>query len=359
VKKTLFAVLAVLLVLIPLQLRADWTIVIPVAYGFDLDTPTIVADDDRIVTVVNLAGTGTYTIAAQPDVPRNLTVTVVDTGPSITTGILTATGTDVNGDVATETFDLTGPTLTFTGAKIFASVTGFSSTGVATLGGAGDETLKVGVGAVIAPIFCSYTGPHRGPKQIVTSGSSTTVTGLASADAFDGVAVGDMLLIGEQTRYVAARANAHSITVGPTTINLSTSGVGFDYKTLSCGYGDTYGWVHTSDAVGGSVRVVMSADALTADSGGKVSVVTDCKYDKVGIVHGQTIADALAAARKPGVWTAGTNGGTENAYAFLQTEVCPDTRVGLMFNSGHADDASDTGVERINVDVVYSKQSQP
>ncbi len=328
------------------------TVQVPVAYGFDLDTPTETADDDQVVALTNLLASATYTIAAQPDVPRNITITCVDTGASITVGTVTVTGTDVNGSTITEVLDLSAA-LTLTGTKVFASVTSVVSAGVATLGGGGDETIKVGSGAVVAPIYCSFSGPHRSPCTAVTTGSSTTVTGLAACEAFAGVAVGDMIEVQGQIRYVASRTSASEVVVGPTALTLRATGVSFNYYTKVCGYGDTYGWVDTSNAFSGSIRFVLSADSLTADSGGKVSAFTDCRYKGVGIVRAQTIADALAAARLPGVWTAGTNGGTESGYAFIQTEMCPEARLGLSFNSAHSDDASDTGIERINAAIAY------
>ena len=53
----------------------------------------ILADDDRIVTSADWAD-GALTIAAHPDVPRNITITVTDANASITGGTCTVVGVD-------------------------------------------------------------------------------------------------------------------------------------------------------------------------------------------------------------------------------------------------------------------------
>jgi hypothetical protein len=107
----------------------------------------IAADNDRIVVSVNLTNVA-LTIAAQPDVPRNLTCDVTDTTPSITAGTITFVGKDPKGRTITEVMDL-ADSLTFVGEKIFASVTSATVAGATVLGGSGDETVIVGVGNVI------------------------------------------------------------------------------------------------------------------------------------------------------------------------------------------------------------------
>jgi hypothetical protein len=90
--------------------------------------------------------------------------------------------------------------------------------------------------------------------KIVTSGSSTTVAGLAGVlSPFTDVAAGDELRIvippnvvantlGETVQYrsVTARASADSITVNAA-IDLGTAGVSFEYRTLTCGTAATSG----------------------------------------------------------------------------------------------------------------------
>lgn len=114
----------------------------------------VVAASNRIVTSVNLTNVA-LTIAAQPDVPRNLTVTVTDTTPGITAGTLTVVGTNPAGDAITEAFSFASfvSGTAKVGTKIFASVTSATASGFTALGGAGDETIVVGIGNVIGLPF--------------------------------------------------------------------------------------------------------------------------------------------------------------------------------------------------------------
>ena len=61
----------------------------------DLGTP-VVADVDRIVTSTDMK-VGAYTIAAQPDVPRNITVTRTAGDTADTGGTITVVCTNVDG----------------------------------------------------------------------------------------------------------------------------------------------------------------------------------------------------------------------------------------------------------------------
>lgn len=103
------------------------------------------AGTDEIVTVGNLTNKS-WTIAGQPDYPRNLVLTVVDTTPGITAGTVTVVGVGAYGQAVTETFDCSAGAGTYTGNVAFATVTSVTTASFATLGGSGDETFKVGVG---------------------------------------------------------------------------------------------------------------------------------------------------------------------------------------------------------------------
>lgn len=109
----------------------------------------IAAAADGIVTVVNLTN-ASLTVAAQPDVPRNMVITIVDTTNSIVAGTITITGIGAYGQTLVETFDCsTGDTVdsgVFTGNKAFATVASVVASGFSVLGGAGDETVKVATG---------------------------------------------------------------------------------------------------------------------------------------------------------------------------------------------------------------------
>lgn len=143
----------------------------------------VAVDDNRIVTSANLTN-HSYTIAAQPDVPRNITIDVTDTTPSLTAGLVTVTGTDPSGEAVSEVLDL-ADALTFVGTKIFASVTTAVASGLIAedLDGAGDETIIVGVGAVIglpspiadvAAVKHVYFNAARVASPTITAGAQTS-----------------------------------------------------------------------------------------------------------------------------------------------------------------------------------------
>lgn len=156
----------------------------------------ILATTNRIVASVNLTNT-TFTLAAQPDVPRNITITVTDTTPSLTAGTVVVTGLDCTGTTVTET--LTFPTLTLTGTKIFASVTSVVASGIPgpNLNGGGDETIVVGVGNVIGlpnaitattAVKHVYLGGARVAAPTLTAGSQTSGIDV-SASTYNGTKV--------------------------------------------------------------------------------------------------------------------------------------------------------------------------
>jgi hypothetical protein len=96
--------------------------------------------------------------------------------------------------------------------------------------------------------------------KVVTSGSSTTVAAHGATgepDPFTNVAVGDELrfivpagtvsnVVTQTTyyRYVTARASASSITVN-SAIDLGTTGLPFNFRTLTCGTSATSGMIAT------------------------------------------------------------------------------------------------------------------
>jgi hypothetical protein len=112
---------------------------------YDLGTP-LLADDDKIVTSTNMK-VGTYTVAAQPDVPRNITVKRTAVGAADTGGTIVVAGTNYNDAVISETFTVGADGVTVTGAKAFKTVT--SVTGAGWVIGEGNDTIIVGIGALL------------------------------------------------------------------------------------------------------------------------------------------------------------------------------------------------------------------
>lgn len=125
----------------------------------------IAATTNRYVTSVNLTNIA-FTIANQPDTPRNVTIQVVDTTPSIVAGTITIVGLDVAGMATLEVFTFTSPaqaSWTFTGVIMHAAITSITAAGVSVLGGSGDETITAGCGTVIAlpnPIVAATAVKH-------------------------------------------------------------------------------------------------------------------------------------------------------------------------------------------------------
>ena len=109
----------------------------------------VVADADRIVVSVNMK-VGSYTIAAQPDVPRNVTLTHTAVGAADTLGTVIVTGTDVLGQVITEVLTPSSGAAV-TGAKAFKTIT--SVVGAGWVIGEGNDTIVVGVGDKIGLPF--------------------------------------------------------------------------------------------------------------------------------------------------------------------------------------------------------------
>jgi len=137
------------------------------------------ATSNYIVASVAIAN-GAQTIAHQPDVPRNITITVTDANASIDAGTVTVTGTDISGNPVSEVMTMPA-NLTKTGTKTFKKIT---SVVVASLHGqeAGD-TIVVGIGAnaqltigathLVSAVITGGAGTS-GPYTIIDGTSGTT-----------------------------------------------------------------------------------------------------------------------------------------------------------------------------------------
>ncbi len=111
-----------------------------------LGTP-LLADIDILVAVLDPIADGALSIIAQPDVPRNITVDIIDANSSAS-NVCTVTGKDMMGNVIEEVFtNAAGGTALDTGVKIFASLTTAVVTGEA--GAAGGDSISIGIGDLI------------------------------------------------------------------------------------------------------------------------------------------------------------------------------------------------------------------
>ena len=141
----------------------------------------ILADVDRIVTTVDMK-VGAYTVAAQPDVPRNITVsqTIVATGTD-TPGTITVVGTNYNGEAISEVIIPSAGNVV-AGAKAFKTVVSVTGAGWVIAGG--NDTITIGVGTVLGmPFDLKSTGEVLLGVVGVALIDPTVVAGLTLEDS--------------------------------------------------------------------------------------------------------------------------------------------------------------------------------
>jgi len=157
----------------------------------NLGTP-VVADVDRIVTSANMK-VGAYTVAAQPDVPRNITATRTVVGDADTPGTLLITGTSVEDKVITETITVGAHGVTVAGVKAFKTVT--SVVGAGWVIATDNDTITVGVGGVLglpalvvaaADILLGVLGTTITAHTPLAGGTAEGTTIDMSAGTYDG-----------------------------------------------------------------------------------------------------------------------------------------------------------------------------
>lgn len=102
-------------------------------------------DVDKIVTTANMKN-GAYTIDAQPAFPSRITLSHTAVGAADTLGTVVIVGTLVDGTVIQETLAPVSGTKVST-VNEFATIT--SVTGIGWVIGEGNDTITVGIGAVI------------------------------------------------------------------------------------------------------------------------------------------------------------------------------------------------------------------
>lgn len=106
-----------------------------------------------IVSAANIVEDTAHTVAAQPDVPRNLSLTVVDTTPSIVAGYIEIVGLNQNGELVEEDVDISDGAGTYYTVNAFSHVSSVTPRDMSVLGGSGDETLAVGSSTKIGVPF--------------------------------------------------------------------------------------------------------------------------------------------------------------------------------------------------------------
>jgi hypothetical protein len=125
-------------------LRKDQKDVLDAGVPFLLELGAPVAlDDDRYVTSTNMK-VGAYTIAAQPDVARNVVVTRTADGNADTGGTITVTGTNILDDTISEVITVGAHSVVVAGTKAFKTITSIVGAGWVIDGN--NDTIKVGCG---------------------------------------------------------------------------------------------------------------------------------------------------------------------------------------------------------------------
>ena len=143
-----------------------------------LGTPRAV-EAARAVTSVNMK-VGAYTIANQPDMARNVSVTHTAVSTVDTLGTVVFVGTDYNGAALTETLTPSNGTVVY-GTKAFKTIT--SITGAGWVAGSTADTITVGYGSLIGlPVALpAASGTVLGTLDTVVAVKVTSGTTLATS----------------------------------------------------------------------------------------------------------------------------------------------------------------------------------
>lgn len=146
----------------------------------------------ELITIVAAydSANGAAVIAAQPDVPRKLQLSIVEGGAAITAGTGTLIGEAWDGTALSKEFDLTGGAKVEDTTNAFASVTSFTVAGL--VGGGAGTTISIGCGAALGlpipagaanvEVFGAYVD---GGKETVGTVDATarTIAPTTAADA--------------------------------------------------------------------------------------------------------------------------------------------------------------------------------
>jgi hypothetical protein len=178
------------------------------AMGFTvfLGAPEL-ADVDQVVDDQPIAD-GVLSLAAQLDVPRNLTYAITDANDS-SSGTCVVIGTDMLGRAVTESFTwalTVGKTKT--GTVIFAKITSATLSGVTGSAGGATDMINIGCGTVIGipmdiedsdEVRHAYLGVARVATPVIATGEHTSGVDV-SGSTYDGSKV--MFVVIQPTRLV-------------------------------------------------------------------------------------------------------------------------------------------------------------
>lgn len=174
-------------------------------------------------------------------------------------------------------------------------------------------------------IYCVTSEPlATSGFRATTVGSSTTVTAVSPADAFDRVTVGDDLLFvvgGTQyLRRVATKASSASITVDTAVTLTATVGSPFLIQTRTCGTTVSDGWVPTT----GMDEKMVKVETATLTGTGGVDVSVECRLGGNATAPIQLVTGNITSTTAP-------NAGD----VFVIPEPCSSIRVGLKWGTAN------------------------
>jgi hypothetical protein len=248
-------------------------------------------DVDDIVTATLPVDSAALTLLKNPDIPRVISVSLVDADDSVSAGSVVLVGTGADGGYLTETISGIGSAA---GADVDSSTASFATittatTGVFTGEGAGD-TISVGVTATPPYQFPILQGVRQralidvlnegfgdidrafSPEavykplvavqgaRLVTVGSSTTVSSLAAtANALLPVDINDLIQVqdtagNQRLLQVVTNADNDTITVDQA-VRLGTTGVSYKFWKLVNLNGARSGWFGVDGATQFSVFI--------------------------------------------------------------------------------------------------------
>lgn len=165
----------------------------------------VVIDDNLIVTTHDIAAGG-MAIAAQPDVPRNLTFVLTDADDSVTATI-TIDGKDIQGRPVQEVAQITlGTGKAWTGTKIFAQV---DSIIVSTLSGeAAGDAIIVGIGNVIG--LPNDINDEQEVLRIYVGAGEVTADAIATGESTSGIDANGATYDGSKIMYATVQSAAQA-----------------------------------------------------------------------------------------------------------------------------------------------------
>jgi hypothetical protein len=194
-------------------------------------------DVDKIVESANMKN-GAYTIAAQPTAPSRITVSHTAVGAADTLGTINFIGTLPGGTVIHEKVTPVADSLVST-VNEFASVT--SATGAGWIIGEGNDTITIGVGAVVPDSYYFQAITNRivtsanmkvgaytiAAQPLVPSKLTILATANGTADTMGNIAISGMVNNAHVTETVIPIAGTTVTTVNAFTSVISVVGAGW------------------------------------------------------------------------------------------------------------------------------------